>query len=110
MLSESKGIYSLLSPTAPTLHLRVRDVRGAALLQIIKAMYLSGHFQVILVHGVMPAFDVDAALEPRLPQNGNDVCPIAVAETGRAVMNIFAPPIPQVLMTSHCTVASLPCR
>ena len=52
-------------------------------------MDLAGHFQIVAVDGVVPAFDVDAAADSRHAQDADDVGPVGVAEAGRAVLDVL---------------------
>ena len=59
---------------------------ATAVLQIVEAMHLPRHFEVIAIHRVMPAFDIDGAFKAAHAQDGNDICPVQVAKPGGAVI------------------------
>ena len=85
------------------------ELAAAALFQIVQRMNLAGHFQVVAINRIVPAFDVNRAAKTIHPQNADHVGPIRLAEAGRAVMNVLFPsPDAAVRITSQNTVASLP--
>ena len=68
---------------------RIRHERPAATaFKVVEAMNLAGHFQIASVDGVVPAFDVDRAVELVHPQDADDVGPVRVAEAGGAMPDV----------------------
>lgn len=66
----------------------VGDKRTAATaFQVVERVDLTGHFQFIPVHGIVPAFDVNTPGEAAPAQFRDDVRPIAVPEPGGAVLH-----------------------
>ena len=58
----------------------------AALLEVVQTVHLAGHFQLTTIDGIMPAFDVDGADKTAFAQDGDDIAPVGVTETGGAVV------------------------
>jgi len=74
--------------------LRIGNIVPAmALFEIIEGMNLAGHLEPILINRVMPAFDIYAAYEPAPPQFRNNVGPVAVSESGRAMKDKLSRPV-----------------
>src|SRR6185503_1227677 len=70
---------------------RIRDeISAAAALEILKAHHLARHLEIVAVDRVVPALDVDRAAPARLAQDRDDVRPIRIAKTRRAVPNAVA--------------------
>ena len=55
------------------------------MLKVVESVDLAGHLQFITIDGIVPALDVDRALEPAAAQLRDDVGPVRVAEARRPV-------------------------